>query len=120
MHIKESYWVSLTIILLDNLVCTEYNTNLTISVSGAAEANPFPQERDNMFLVHMAMVMDGAVKKWQCILCGKMAKLKGDILDVLVFLFHLSPQIMYTIKLQWYEGWKFMYYLDLGWLSLFQ
>ena len=45
------------------------------------ESNPSPQERDNMFLVHMATVMDGAVKKWQCILCGKMAKLKGDILD---------------------------------------
>jgi len=48
---------------------------------GASESNPTSQERDNMFLVHMAMVMDGAVKKWQCTLCGKMAKLKGDILD---------------------------------------
>jgi len=48
---------------------------------GAGQTNPSPQERDNMFLVHMAMVMDGDVKKWQCVLCGKMAKLKGDILD---------------------------------------
>jgi len=48
---------------------------------GAGETNPSPLDRDNMFLVHMAMVMDGAVKKWQCVLCGKMAKLKGDILD---------------------------------------
>ena len=40
--------------------------------------------------------------------------------DVLVFLFCLSPQIMFTIKSQWYDGWKFMYFLYLGWLSLFQ
>merc|ERR1712142_229893 len=48
---------------------------------GRAMNNPSPQERANMFLVHMTMVMDGAVKKWQCVLCGKMAKLKADILD---------------------------------------
>jgi len=48
---------------------------------GGGQTNPSPQERDNMFLVHMTMVMDGEVKKWQCVLCGKMAKLKGDILD---------------------------------------
>jgi len=48
---------------------------------GAAESNPSPQERDNMFFVHMASIMDGVVKKWQCVLCGKMSKLKGDILD---------------------------------------
>ena len=52
-----------------------------ICLPGAGETNPSPLDRDNMFLVHMAMVMDGAVKKWQCVLCGKMAKLKGDILD---------------------------------------
>jgi len=49
--------------------------------AGGGQTNPSPQERDNMFLVHMTMVMDGEVKKWQCVLCGKMAKLKGDILD---------------------------------------
>ena len=48
---------------------------------GPAINNPSPQDRANMFLVHMAMVMDGAVKKWQCVLCGKMSKLKADILD---------------------------------------
>jgi len=55
--------------------------NNTGNRGGAGQTNPSPQERDNMFLVHMAMVMDGDVKKWQCVLCGKMAKLKGDILD---------------------------------------
>jgi len=55
--------------------------NNTGNRAGAGQTNPSPQERDNMFLVHMAMVMDGDVKKWQCVLCGKMAKLKGDILD---------------------------------------
>jgi len=49
--------------------------------AGPAINNPSPQDRANMFLVHMAMVMDGAVKKWQCVLCGKMSKLKADILD---------------------------------------
>eukprot|EP00090_Calanus_glacialis_P038010 TRINITY_DN6619_c0_g1_i5.p1 TRINITY_DN6619_c0_g1~~TRINITY_DN6619_c0_g1_i5.p1 ORF type:complete len:340 (-),score=102.31 TRINITY_DN6619_c0_g1_i5:350-1369(-) len=49
--------------------------------AGPAINNPSPQDRANMFLVHMAMVMEGAVKKWQCVLCGKMSKLKADILD---------------------------------------
>jgi len=64
---------------------------------GAAETNPSPQERDNMFLVHMAMVMDGAVKKWQCTLCGKMAKLKGDILDH-VECNHRDTAFLYSCK----------------------
>ena len=49
--------------------------------SGRVVSNPSPQERSNMFLVHMTLVMDGTVKKWQCGLCGKMSKLKADILD---------------------------------------
>ena len=64
---------------LNNLfMCYQELTNI---ISGAVESNPSPQERDNMFFVHMASIMDGAVKKWQCVLCGKMSKLKGDILD---------------------------------------
>jgi len=64
---------------------------------GPAKSNPSPQERDNMFLMHMATVMDGAVKKWQCCLCGKMAKLKGDILDH-VECKHMSTAFMYNCK----------------------
>jgi len=64
---------------------------------GPAKSNPSPQERDNMFLIHMATVMDGAVKKWQCCLCGKMAKLKGDILDH-VECKHMSTAFMYNCK----------------------
>ena len=64
---------------------------------GPAKSNPSPQERDNMFLMHMATIMDGAVKKWQCCLCGKMAKLKGDILDH-VECKHMSTAFMYNCK----------------------
>ena len=58
-----------------------YKMSLMFYFSGPAINNPSPQDRANMFLVHMAMVMEGAVKKWQCVLCGKMSKLKADILD---------------------------------------
>jgi len=64
---------------------------------GPAKSNPSPLERDNMFLIHMATVMDGAAKKWQCCLCGKMAKLKGDILDH-VECKHMSTAFLYNCK----------------------
>merc|ERR1712059_13216 len=48
---------------------------------GIPVQNPSPGERDAMFLMHMVNIVDAGVKKWQCGLCGKAAKLKGDILD---------------------------------------
>ena len=43
------------------------------------------------------MVMDGAVKKWQCVLCGKMAKLKADILDH-VEAKHMDNSFLYNCR----------------------
>ena len=65
--------------------------------AGPAKSNPSPQERDNMFLVHMATVMDGAAKKWQCCLCGKVSKLKGDILDH-VECKHMNTAFLYSCR----------------------
>ena len=65
--------------------------------AGPAKSNPSPQERDNMFLVHIATVMDGAAKKWQCCLCGKVSKLKGDILDH-VECKHMNTAFLYSCR----------------------
>jgi len=65
--------------------------------TGAAQSNPSSQDRANMFLVNMTMVMDGAVKKWQCVLCGKMAKLKADILDH-VEAKHMDNSFLYNCR----------------------
>lgn len=43
--------------------------------------NPTPQERDQTFQNHIMSIVEEGVKKWQCLLCGKITKLKGDIMD---------------------------------------
>merc|ERR1719483_909348 len=47
----------------------------------ATRTNPTPQERDQTFQNHIMSIVQEGVKKWQCLLCGKITKLKGDILD---------------------------------------
>jgi len=63
----------------------------------AVETNPSLEERDRKFLVHMASVMDGADKKWQCVLCGYISKLKGDIRDH-VEATHMDNSFFYSCK----------------------
>ena len=46
---------------------------------------------------HMAPVMDGAAKKWQYCLCGKVSKLKGDILDH-VECKHMNNAFLYSCR----------------------
>jgi len=64
---------------------------------GPAQSNPSSQERDSMFLVHMTTVMEGTAKKWQCCLCGKISKLKGDILDH-VECNHMNTAFLYNCR----------------------
>jgi len=71
-----------------------------------ATSNPSPMERDSAFLPHMANVLtEGGQKRWQCNLCGKSSKLKGDMLDHVecqhqdrCFLYHCKycPRVLNT------------------------
>jgi len=47
----------------------------------ARRTNPTPQERDQTFQNLIMSTVHEGVKHWQCLLCGKTTKLKGDILD---------------------------------------
>jgi len=47
----------------------------------ATRMNPTPQERDQLFQSQVMSIVEEGVKKWQCLLCGKITKLKGDIMD---------------------------------------
>jgi len=66
-------------------------------IEGAVQTNPTPQERYSVFLVHMARVMDGAVKKWQCVLCGYMGGDKG-VVSVHVEAKHMDNSFSYSCK----------------------
>jgi len=43
--------------------------------------NPTPQDRDQTFQNQIMSIVDEGMKKWQCLICGKITKLKGDIMD---------------------------------------
>ena len=45
----------------------------------------------------MASVMEGGLKRWQCGICGKLSKLKGDMLDH-VECQHQDAVFLYTCR----------------------
>jgi len=63
----------------------------------AVASNPSPGQRDRAFLPHMASVMEGGLKRWQCGICGKLSKLKGDMLDH-VECQHQDAVFLYTCR----------------------
>ena len=88
--------IKLSLRIMDNLWVSFLINTFS---AGPAKSNPSPQERENMFLVHStwAPVMNGAAKKWQYCLCGKVSKLKGDILDH-VECKHMNNAFLYSCR----------------------